>query len=362
MFNAALLRVAREAIGLTQAETAAKSGIDQAEISRWERGLREPSAHQVSLLAGVLDLAPRFLVEEMAVAVPVHRSARIESKRVQRRANGRLELARIAAEHVLADIDIDSPFRFPTLAEPGPADPELAADSVRRVWRVPDGPLLQLSAYLEAAGATVLSVDFGTEAIIAAYTQLAGNRKWFFLNIRAEDAARGRFSLAHELGHGILHWDRFDAPVANEAEREAHLFAASLLMPRHDISAEFAATSMSLMELVQIGQRWGVSPQALVMRAAGLDLITPSKKSRLFAQLNARGLLRSGLSSVEREEPRLFGDALSLQRVENRYTDEELAEVIGLPLGRLQDLLPDYFTPSVGPHLKLVGAARARSL
>ncbi len=321
--------------------------------------MREPSAGQVSALADVLDISPRLLVEPMAVAVPVHRSARVESKRVQRRANGRLELARIAAERVLADIDIDAPFRFPTLAEPGPTDPERAADSVRRVWRIPDGPLPQISAYLESAGATVLSVDFGTEAIIAAYTQLAGNGRWFFLNTAVDDAARGRFSLAHELGHAILHWDRFDAPVATDAEREAHLFAASLLMPRHDICAEFAASSMSLVELVQIGERWGVSPQALVMRAASLDLITSSRKSRLFAQLNARGLLRSGLSSIQRDEPRLFRDALRLQRVENGYADGELAEVIGLPLDRLQDLLPDYFAPDAGPRLKLVGAVRA---
>jgi Zn-dependent peptidase ImmA (M78 family)/DNA-binding XRE family transcriptional regulator len=362
MFNAAFLRVAREAIGFTQAETADRSGIDQAEISRWERGLREPSSDQIKALAGVLEFAPRLLVEETAIAVPVHRSARVESKRVQRRANGRLELARIAAERVLADIDIDSPFRFPTLAEPGPTDPEDAAESVRRVWRIPDGPLPGLSAYLEAAGATVLSVDFGTEAIIAAYTQLAGNRRWFFLNTRSEDAARGRFSVAHELGHAILHWDRFDAPVASDAERDAHLFAASLLMPRHDISAELAASSMALSELIQIGERWGVSPQALVMRAASLDLIGPSKKPRLFAQLNARGLLRSGISSIERETPRLFADALTLQRVENGYTDEELAEAIGLPLDRLRDLLPDYFAPDAGPRLRLIETAGARRL
>ena len=55
----------------------------------------------------------------------------------------------------------------------------------------------------------------------------------------------------------------------------------------------------------------------------------------------------------------MFRDALKLQRMENGYTDNELSEVIGLPLDRLRDLLPKYFVPTDGPRLRLVGSARA---
>jgi Zn-dependent peptidase ImmA (M78 family) len=292
-------------------------------------------------------------MQQIPVTAPVHRSARIESKRIQRQVNGRLELARIAVAQILDDVDVEAPFRFPTIEEPGPPDPEQAAESVRRVWRVPDGPIVDLARYLEAAGAIVLKVDFGTDAIIAAYTQLAGNSRWFFLNTRATDNARARFSLAHELGHAVLHWDRFDAPVGSEAEHEAHRFAAALLMPRSSLMTELSGSRLSVSELVYVGERWGVSPQALIVRAEDLELISRHQKSRHFQRLNARGLLRSGLAAVPPENPQLVFRALEMQRRENGYSDPELSDIAGLSLPRLIDLLPDYFTSTDAPQSRL---------
>jgi Zn-dependent peptidase ImmA (M78 family)/DNA-binding XRE family transcriptional regulator len=343
MFNAALLRVAREAMGLTQRDLAIQAGFDQADVSRWERGIREPAAAHIDALGAIVGVAPRFLTRQIPVTAPIHRSARVESKRVQRQVNGRLELSRIAIGQILDDVDVEAPFRFPTIEEPGPPDPERAAESVRRVWRIPDGPIVDLARYLEAAGAIVLKVDFGIDAIIAAYTQLAGNSRWFFLNVRSTDNARTRFSLAHELGHAVLHWDRFDAPVGSEAEREAHRFAAALLMPRGDFMSELSGSRLSISDLVYVGERWGVSPQALIVRAADLDLISPHQKRRHFQRLNAKGVLRVGLASVPAEQPQLVSLALNMQRKENGYSEHELSTLAGLSLARLGDLLPDYF-------------------
>jgi Zn-dependent peptidase ImmA (M78 family) len=64
--------------------------------------------------------------------------------------------------------------------------------------------------------------------------------------VRAADGARARFSLAHEIGHAVLHWDRFDAPEGPDAEREAHRFAAALLMPAAEIRAMFARARLTL--------------------------------------------------------------------------------------------------------------------
>lgn len=360
MFNCALFRVAREAAELTQRNVADATGYDQAEISRWERGLREPSEAQIETLATTLTIAPQLLVESIPVAEPVHRSTRIESKRVQRKVNGRLELTRIALARLLSDIDVDAPFSFPTFEDPGPRDPELTANAIRRVWRIPDGPITSLAHYLEAAGAVVVKADFGSDAIIAAFESLPGNSRWFFLNSRATDNARCRFSLAHELGHAVLHWDRFDAPVGTDAEREAHKFAAALLMPAADLRRELAVSGLAIGELVEIGERWGVSPQALLMRAEDLGVISRHQKGRHFRRLNAKGVLRVGLVDVPPEVPRLIEQALSLQRSENGYSETDLASIAGLPLDRLADFAPDYFRSEavLRPRLSLVDPSR----
>ncbi|MGE0539174.1 MAG: ImmA/IrrE family metallo-endopeptidase [Dehalococcoidia bacterium] len=102
---------------------------------------------------------------------------------------------------------------------------------------------------------------------------------------------RKRFTIAHEIGHLLLHSDddmhvdeyvpigfRNDVSsmAINEREVEANQFAAELLMPADTISREF----QSIPEDVQIediidrlSQRYGVSSEAMTIRLSRLKLI-----------------------------------------------------------------------------------------
>lgn len=91
--------------------------------------------------------------------------------------------------------------------------------------------------------------------------------------------ARDRFTLAHELGHYVLHylWD----PAQNgrmmalrrgsdRIEWEANWFAAAFLMP----SDQFAQRYQELGgDLSRLASEFGVSPSAAEVRARGLGLI-----------------------------------------------------------------------------------------
>lgn len=341
--NGDALRIAREALGWTQTELANTAGLEQSDISRWERGLRTPAVEPINVLAQTLSVDERFLLDDTRFSQPVHRTQRAETKRVERLVNGRLELARLAASRLLTDINIDTPFAFPTSEEPAPPDPEDAAEAIRRVWRVPSGPLHDLAGLLESAGAVVLRVDFGVDTVLAAYAHPRGDHRWCFINVRSIDGARARFSLAHELGHALLHWDRFDAPADKDAEREAHQFAAALLMPRADMLTAFGASRMTLDDFVAFRQRWGVSIQALVMRAKAIGLISSDQLTRLYKQINARGWRKSEPGYVPLEAPTIVQDAITIHRKQHRYSSAELAGLCGLPERRLADLLPDYF-------------------
>lgn len=357
MANPAFLRTAREALGLTQGELAVATGLDQADVSRWERGLRTPAADHLERLAAGLQVSASLLTSDVRLTVPVHRTAKAQTKRSERKVNGRLELVRLAAAEILGDLNIDTPFRFPDSDDATPADPEEAAEAIRRVWRVPAGPIDDLTEVLESAGAIVVRADFGVDAILAAYTHVRGDRRWCFINTRTIDGARARFSLAHELGHAILHWDRFDAPSDKDAEKEAHRFAAALLMPRREIGDVFARSRLTIQDFITIRQRWKVSISALITRARDLGAISDSQRSRMYRQLNARGWLRSEPGYISLEEPSVLRDALDIHRHDYRHSDTDLAEIARLPRDRLADLLPDYFDPehrraqlrSVGP-------------
>jgi transcriptional regulator with XRE-family HTH domain len=57
------LRVARKKLGLTQEEVAQRSGLEQGEVSRVERGLRDPHVSTLEKLAAAVELPPGRLLD-----------------------------------------------------------------------------------------------------------------------------------------------------------------------------------------------------------------------------------------------------------------------------------------------------------
>jgi hypothetical protein len=110
---------------------------------------------------------------------------------------------------------------------------------------------------------------------------------------------------------------------------------------------------ISLNELIIVRRQWKVSIQALVMRAHDLGLLSSHQKARYYQQISARGWRKAEPGIVELEQPTTFSDALEIHRAHHRYTDAELATMIGLPQERLADLLPDYFTISGSSQARL---------
>lgn len=103
---------------------------------------------------------------------------------------------------------------------------------------------------------------------------------------------RQNFTTAHELGHLLLHdqeqlhidhsfrvrlRDDVSSQGTDEAEREANLFAATLLMPKEFLEADLQSEEyVDLLDddfLNGLARRYGVSAQALVNRLKNLGYI-----------------------------------------------------------------------------------------
>lgn len=93
-----------------------------------------------------------------------------------------------------------------------------------------------------------------------------------------ESATRNLFTIAHELGHHLLHKDtnnRYDkyhkyTPEERKREYEANDFAVKLLMPEYKFVAIFNKKNGDLKTIARI---FGVSVRACEVRAANLGLI-----------------------------------------------------------------------------------------
>ena len=96
-----------------------------------------------------------------------------------------------------------------------------------------------------------------------------------------QPADRLRFTLAHELGHLVMH----HFPNA-EMETEANEFASALLMPRNDVLVALRGR-LDLRRLAALKPEWRVSMQALLYRAQSLGLIEKQQAGWLWRQFNA---------------------------------------------------------------------------
>jgi transcriptional regulator with XRE-family HTH domain len=57
------LRAARKKLGLSQGEVSQRSGVEQGEISRIERGIRDPQVSTLKKLAAAVEVPPGRLLD-----------------------------------------------------------------------------------------------------------------------------------------------------------------------------------------------------------------------------------------------------------------------------------------------------------
>ena len=125
-------------------------------------------------------------------------------------------------------------------------------------------PPVIIHELVENYGLTVFSAIFVDKAI-AAYIDF--DKKWIVVN--KEDAiARQNFSIAHELGHWIMHPDQVKAdennirivyrkPMGGETdplEIEANAFAAYLLVPEEMLKQHQKKSDLELAQLFNVSQ------------------------------------------------------------------------------------------------------------
>jgi Zn-dependent peptidase ImmA (M78 family) len=133
-----------------------------------------------------------------------------------------------------------------------------------------------------------------------------------------------RYTLAHELGHLVLHSQRRFVDV--EAEEEANRFAGAFMLPAERMREALGSLVPTLRTFQYMKAHWGVSMQAIIMRGADLGLLDANRKRSLFKQLSARQWRKSEPVTVHREEPTLvwrllvsqYGDQAVYQRAQEQ--------------------------------------------
>jgi Zn-dependent peptidase ImmA (M78 family)/transcriptional regulator with XRE-family HTH domain len=341
-FSPTRLKIARQLAGLKQIELAELVGITPPALSQYEHGLHAPSPLVLQKVAFSLGF-PRAFFHGGATAAPLpafFRSLRSTPQRERDRAAAYAWLVARVVEAVELHVKLprcDLRLESGIPSAPTRADIEQAAALVRAQLGVPRGPVANVVRLLEAHGAAVATFADG-DPRLSAFSQWHGHRPIVVLCLGAEDKARRRYDAAHELGHLALHCD--PEPGNNVLEQQADEFASAFLMPAEDIAPFLPQGRVQWAELEKLKRVWGVSLQALIVRAHRLGRISDRSYQQAFHHISRQGWRRNEPVDLgPPEEPQLLARAFALLEKKG-LKPEEVLRALALPesLARLAEV------------------------
>ena len=339
--NGDLLRLARQYRGFDQKELAAILKVDAATLSRAENGIVEPSISTIENAAHVLKFPVEFFYLADRVfglplsSHPMWRKRKSVSQREKDQALAEFNLRILHLRRLLRALEFAPKLPLPRYeVDDYQGDIEAIAANVRTAWQVPRGPIQNLTAIAESAGIIVFHTDLDQSDIDGATIQVPDLPPCIFLN-RNMPADRMRFSLAHEIGHLVMH--RFPS---EDMETEANKFAAALLVPRSDVHNDFAARRIDLQRLAQLKPVWKVAMQSLLMRATELGFVDKARAPYIWRQFNYHRYKTREPAELDfqRETPVLVQRLFDLHLNDLGYTAAEVAKALYAYIPVLSDL------------------------
>jgi Zn-dependent peptidase ImmA (M78 family)/transcriptional regulator with XRE-family HTH domain len=328
--NPEMLALARQARGYTQSRFAQKLKVTQGRISKIEMGTLQCPQNLIVKFAELLNFPVTFFTRQRRVyglPLSVHglfRKKQSLGKKEIEKILATININRLAVEDLLQSVELTADDRIPSVApEDHDGDISHIAKIVRRLWLLPSGPVKDLSDIIESHGGIIIECDFGTDKIDGLSQRIIGFPPIIFIR-RGMSGDRQRFTIAHELGHLVLH-DKSPSP---NMEDEANEFASEFLMPREDIKSSLRG--LTLQKLAILKGQWKVSMQALLYRAKTLGVISENKSRYLWMQLSKAGYRKNEPVRVEAEVPSILKQLIDVHLTEFGYTEKELAKALRL--------------------------------
>ncbi|MGA2441668.1 MAG: ImmA/IrrE family metallo-endopeptidase [Tepidisphaeraceae bacterium] len=323
--NPQMLTLARESRGMTQSDLADAADLTQGHVSKFESATLPIPPDQLERIARATSYPLGFFyrpdrIYGIGISYIYHRKRETipaqDLKRILAQINTRsLEISAMLRG---AELESENEFAHLDIADYN-GDPSMVAKIVRAQWKMPMGPVASVTATIEDAGGIVFHHHFGNRKFDGQSRWLNGLAPMFFMNSDSP-ADRDRFTLAHELGHIVMH-----RVPTNDMEREADRFAAEFLMPEREIIDELRP--FSLERAAGLKLKWKVSVAAVVRRAFDLEIISESQYRRFNTQLSAAGYRVFDPIELDPEEPELVSDLIGVYQSEHCYSIKDLCQL-----------------------------------
>jgi Zn-dependent peptidase ImmA (M78 family)/transcriptional regulator with XRE-family HTH domain len=288
-FDPARLTQARSAAGLSKAKLAALVGVTPAAIGQYEAQVAKPRRDLLPTLARELHVP----VDYFATGRPMGRvdgsQAHFRSLR-STTARDRSKAISFIEQVWELTFALEKKVQFPDLDLPAIdrecLDPISAAQQLRKHWGLGLKPVKHLGAVVESHGIVVslLTMANSDVARVGAFSTSHLDRPVIVVTPeRARSVFVYRFTIAHEMGHILLHGEA--APGDQQQEREADRFAAEFLTPHSQI-VNLLPRTVNLARLDELSRHWGVSVDSLLLRMKEAGTVSEASIRRGYQKLN----------------------------------------------------------------------------
>lgn len=341
-FNQRLLS-ARKMAGLSLQDLADKMDIDitKQALNQYEKGQTTPSSKVIISLSNALGLPVDYFFKKSDVKLE-----NLEFRKKSSLSQKEIEAARFKTMDYLEKyleieglLNVENTFTNPLkkAVVHNEQDIEKHANDLRKAWDLGLDPIPDVIALLEEKRIKVFELEAPDE-----FSGLSSRSDGIAVIVvnKNVNIVRKRFTALHELAHLVL---TFPAGMDDkQKELLCYTFAGAFLFPEEVFKDEFGKkrTSILLNELVLLENYYGISVQAIMRRAHGLQLISDSKFRDYQAWLSKSGNKKKELGAFKGgETPMRFRRLVYKALSEDIITYSKAAALFGVPQSEFEEEL-----------------------
>ena len=275
-------------LSLSQLASRLDTHVSRQSIAKYETDYMRPRPSTLKSICKVLNVSPEYILRgyDFKWSPPTLRKADKSKIAPEFMEELLTNVNSWLASYLYTEEQVGTPHKFANplteLTISTKNDAEQAALALRKAWDIGIGAIPNLCRLAERKGVCVFNTPLPKN--------LLGLNLWaddkypvIILNYdhRITTIERIRFTIAHELGHLLLHFSdhiEFKPKNPDDAPKEklCEIFAANLLLPRPTLYEELGERRdfLTLEELIDIREQYGVSIAAIVHQAHDLGIIT----------------------------------------------------------------------------------------
>lgn len=256
-------------------------------IEKYEKGLMMPSSSALILLSKALGMKLDYFFRPFTVAIDTskfefRKSASMGVKKVESikfmvcaEIEKYLEIEGILGNTNSFTLD------YSNILVEGEDEAKLLARRLREDLNIGSDAIVSAVELLESCGVKIIEIDHDEK--FSGTCNTAGTIPVIVIN-RNMTSERKRITIFHELGHLLMH-----CAEGVDEEKMCNIFANEVLIPSDKFKSLLGASrhDISLVELQAIQREYGISVDALMAKAAQLNIITNNRYTSYYKKKNA---------------------------------------------------------------------------